>query len=561
MNDKLSLNGRLWQVPDHRDAPKEGFAEWLLQERGINDLEAFLHPTIRDLMPNPRSLSDIEKAAESLMQTLVSGGGITILADFDVDGATSAALLFHYGEFFGVRPLVEVPERLTEGFGPNRRILDASVGRECDLLLCLDCGTSAADLFQEYAHRLKVIIVDHHQPNDGLPEVFALVNPHCSAEGRKDFADLAAVGVVFMLLVVTNQCFKRAGREVPDLMQFLDLVALGTVCDMVPMRGVNRAFVHRGLELMGKNPRMGIANLLPSRATKDAMKPEDLSFTLGPKLNAGSRMGCSHLPWQLLVESDPERAKKWARQLSSLNNQRQKESLSLAMVAEKKMRRDENMLFAGGVDWPVGILGILAGRLSRRWHRPCFVVSYNDQGAGSGSVRSVAGVDVAELLQKAVAAGVLERGGGHEMAGGFGLLQAKEVEFVDFARQYIGTRTKETPKLVVDAVLHVKDCSWKFLRELQRLEPFGVGNPEPVFFLEGVKLRDVALMGKEHLRGIIVDDQDNTLNAVLFGEAQSVMGKTLQQADQERFDLLVRLKPDFRIRGRVTAHIEDAREL
>ncbi|NQY82319.1 MAG: single-stranded-DNA-specific exonuclease RecJ, partial [Alphaproteobacteria bacterium] len=280
---ELSVCGRRWQ---YSGAVKEGeaaiFAEKLLQQRGVAgaDIERFLNPTLKDLMPDPGLIPDIVCAADRLMQAIVGAEDITFLADFDVDGASSAALLFQYCTFFGLRPLVEVPERLIEGFGPNRRILDAVASRGGGLMLCLDCGTAAVDLFDEYAERLHVIIVDHHQPGAVLPPVYAIVNPMCSKQGRQAFGDLAAVGVVFMLLVVTNQHLKAAGHAVPNLKGLLDLVLLGTVCDMVPMRGLNRAFVHRGLECLNTAPRVGVAALMQVSGVKPMLaRPEDISFS------------------------------------------------------------------------------------------------------------------------------------------------------------------------------------------------------------------------------------------------------------------------------------------
>lgn len=558
--DRISEGGRAWQFADGaHDVSVKGFAENLLKQRGIEDTEAFLHPTLKGLMPDPALIPNIAAAAERLADAILADEGVTIIADFDVDGASSASLLFRYLGFFGLRPLVEVPERLSEGFGPNKRILDSIVARGSDLVLCLDCGTAAVELFTAYANRLQVIIADHHQPEGDLPPVYAVVNPMCSPEGQKAFGDLAAVGVVFMLLVATNSHLRGLKKDVPDLRDYLDVVALGTICDVVPVRGVNRAFVHRGLELINTKPSAGIAALLQTSGLKNkTVRPEDIGFSIGPKLNAGSRQGFSSLPWQILTQEDPEQARQFALHLGRLNNKRKQDSTALANAAQDVMQQREGFVLASADHWPLGILGILAGRISRRLHKPCLIIGYDEHGDGSGSGRSVAGIDLGALLQKAVAEGLLLRGGGHAMAGGFGINKDKEAAFIDFLDKHITALKHETPSVMIDAALRLKDCKITLLRELQRLEPFGDGNPEPLLHLHDVRLRNVTLMGTEHLRAEIIDADYNTLSAVMFSEAQSPLGKFLQQHTAE-LELLVRLKPDFRHPGRVSAHIEDAR--
>ena len=556
MAEKLSIAGRIWQHAGQAEI--QDFAESLLRQRGIADPEAFLHPTLKALMPDPALMPNIAKATERLADAIIADEGITIIADFDVDGASSASLLFRYLGFFGLRPLVEVPERLTEGFGPNRRILDSIVTRGSDLVLCLDCGTAAVELFTAYANEVQIIIADHHQPEGNLPPVYAVVNPMCSPEGQEAFGDLAAVGVVFMLLVATNSHLKSLGRDVPDLRNFLDVVALGTICDVVPMRGINRAFVHRGLELINTKPSPGIAALLQTSGLKNKnVRPEDIGFSIGPRLNAGSRQGFSSLPWQVLTQEDPEQAQQFARHLGRLNNQRKQESLTLSAAAQEVMQERDGFVLASADHWPLGILGILAGRISRRLHKPCLIIGYDENGEGSGSARSVAGIDLGALLQQAVAEGLLLRGGGHAMAGGFGIDKNKESAFMDFLDARIAALAHETPSVMVDAQFSLKDCSLKLLRELQRLEPFGEGNPEPLLHLRNVRLRNVDLMGTEHLRAEMLDDHYTILPAVLFSEAQSPLGQFLQTHKGD-MDLLVRLKPDFRRPNAVTAHIEDA---
>ncbi len=557
---EISVGGRAWQFADGaHDVLVQGFAENLLRQRGITDVEAFLHPTLKGLMPDPKLIPNIAKAAERLADAILADEGITIIADFDVDGGSSASLLFRYLGFFGLRPLVEVPERLSEGFGPNTRILDSIVARGSDLVLCLDCGTAAVELFTAYANALQVIIVDHHQPEGSLPPVYAVVNPMCSSEGQEAFGDLAAVGVVFMLLVATNSHLRSLKKDVPDLRDFLDMVALGTICDVVPMRGVNRAFVHRGLELINTKPTAGIAALIQtSGLTNKTVRPEDIGFSIGPKLNAGSRQGFSTLPWQLLTQDDPEQARQFALHLGRLNNKRKQDSTALSSAAQEVMQEREGFVLASADHWPLGILGILAGRISRRLHKPCLIIGYDENGEGSGSGRSVAGIDLGALLQQAVAEGILLRGGGHAMAGGFGISKDKETAFMDFLDEHISALKHETPSVVIDAALQLKDCNVGLLRELQRLEPFGGGNPEPLLHLTDVRLRNVALMGTEHLRAEIIDANYHTLSAVMFSEAQSPLGKFLQQHTAE-LELLIRLKPDFRRPGKVSAHIEDAR--
>ena len=552
----LSVTARRWQGAFAH--PEVDLTTQLLTLRQISDQDSFLRPTLQKLMADPCLIPDIDTAAERLAQAIQQHQSVGILADFDVDGASSAALLFRYCQWFDVRPIVDVPDRLHEGFGPNARILDDAVARQCHVLLCLDCGTAAAEILNPYQHQLDIIIVDHHQPESILPQVLALVNPQCCPTAQKYFGDLAAVGVVFMLLVATNGCLRARGTDVPDLKALLDLVALGTVCDMVPLRGLNRAFVHRGLECMLAHPHPGLGALLQGSAIKASeVSAEDLSFRFGPRLNAGSRQGFSTLAWQLLSTDKADMAKKLSARLNSLNNQRKMESVALASEAEANLEQGQGFVVAAGHDWPIGILGILAGRLSRRLQQPCFVISY-EQDIGHGSARSIPGVSLAALLQQATTQGILVRGGGHEMAGGFVLKRENHQQFVDFLTQQIALLPIAEPCLNVEFATTIAALSPAILAQLRRLEPFGTGNPEPLFLLPKVRLRQVKLMGSEHLRAQVIDDSYRTVNAVLFSEAQSLLGEFLR-THSGIMDIVVRLKPDFRYRQALSVHIEDAR--
>ena len=572
-----SANGCRWQPRDGADCPQDltalfsdqgasGLVEALLERRGIatGERATFLKPTVRATMAEPNLIAGMEATVERLAAVFVERQPLTLLADFDVDGASSAALFLRYADFFGMdrgHVRVEVPDRLTEGFGPNPRLLDAAVASDRDLVVCLDCGTSAASLLGRYRNQLEVIVIDHHRPEGETVGLEMLVNPCTTAVGQDRFGALAAVGVLLMVLVAVNRRLKADGHAVPDLMEWLDLVALGTICDVMPMTGLNRAVVHRGLELLGAGRTcLGLKALCRKARLGSRVGAEDVSFGLGPRLNAASRQGQSSLAWQVLAETDSGRAAAMVETLDRLNEARKSASLALGAAVRQSLFLGDGFCFASGDRWPLGILGIQASHLVRRYHVPCFVVGYDDDGRGSGSARSVAGVDLAPMLHEAVESGVLERGGGHAMAGGFGLRRSDEGGFLEFVEDWLRHRPAPVPTLAFDGSMTLAGCQGGFVAALGRLEPYGSGNPEPLLLLEGVRSHEFRRFGadKQHLKTRLVDRRGNDREAVAFHAAEGSLSGLLSD-EGVALDVLVRPARDFFSRSKLVLMLKDAR--
>lgn len=513
----------------------------VLAARGVSqdDAPEFLEPSLKSLMPDPSSLQDMDAAVTRLADALQSGKKIAIFGDYDVDGATSSAVLAKYLQWLGQDPVIHIPDRIIEGYGPNGPAIEHLRQSGAELLVTLDCGSTSFEAF-ETARKLNldVVVIDHHQVGEDLPDVIALVNPNrqddLSGQGH-----LAAVGVTFLFLVGLNRELRRRGafegRQQPDLMALLDLVALGTVCDVVPLQGLNRAYVTRGLTVMHQRRNYGLTALADVARVNGKPVPYHLGFLIGPRINAGGRIGDAALGARLLTTEDPHEARSIAERLDLLNSERQ--AMEAHMLEEAGAQaslmidsRDPAVLLTGSDDWHPGIVGLIAARLKEAHRRPAFAIAYDASGKGTGSGRSIPGVDLGRAVREAVENGLLEKGGGHAMAAGLTVRREKTDDLEVFFNQSLkkdvedATRNRE---IKIDAALTATGATLDLLELLEKAGPYGAGHSEPVFAFPAHRVAFSDVVGKGHVRATLNSGDGSPLKAICFKADDKPHGKML----------------------------------
>ena len=541
-----SLSGRVWRERpgDARAAAAIARAEGLpqitarvLANRGVtpDTVAGFLKPRLKTSLPDPSSLKEMDTAAERIADVAQGGETIAVFADYDVDGATSGALLARFLRAVGGNVRLYVPDRMTEGYGPNETALDRLAAEGHRLVVLVDCGTTALEPLEHAAGLgLDCIVVDHHLPKARLPRTLALVNPNREDETGA-LGGLAAVGVAFLLVVAANRVLRRRGhfdarRPEPDPRVWLDLVALGTVADVMELNGLNRVLVARGLDVMDRRGNPGITALLAAAGVEGRPTAYHLGFLLGPRINAGGRIGDSGLGARLLATENTEEAISIADILSRLNSaRRQVEADVLGSALACSPADDAPLVFAFGEGWHPGVVGIVASRLVDRYRRPAFVGAV-DSGQVRGSARSIPGVPIGPAILEARNAGLLEAGGGHDMAAGFTLEAGKRAAFEAFLAERLGPLVPaggHTPPLDIDAGLSVAGASRALLRDIEAAQPFGRGNPEPVFAFPDLRVRYARIVGKNHIRADFADAGPGRLAAIAFRSAETPLGQAL----------------------------------
>ncbi|MBF0269003.1 MAG: single-stranded-DNA-specific exonuclease RecJ [Alphaproteobacteria bacterium] len=560
-----SINGRRWMLRDADERLALTFSQRLrvaeivgrvMAGRGVtlDDAESYLNPSLRTFLPDPSSLKDMDAAAERLASAVMAGELIAVFGDYDVDGATSSALLKRFLERAGGRVRVYIPDRVAEGYGPNAPALRKLKDEGAGVVVTVDCGTTAFDALEEAANfGLDVIVADHHEAEPRLPKALAVVNPNRIDEAR-GLGHLAAVGVVFLLAVAANRTLRQAGwygpqRAEPDLMQWLDLVALGTVCDVVPLKGLNRALVTQGLKIMAKRANIGLAAL--GDAAKLTEKPNawHAGFLLGPRINAGGRVGAADLGTRLLSCDDPIEAAQLAAKLNELNLQRQEIEAVVLLQAieqvESTASEDAPLLFAYGDGWHPGVIGIVAGRLKERYARPACVVAI-ENGVGKGSGRSVNGVDLGAAIIAARQSGLLINGGGHAMAAGFTVSADRLPELAHFLAERLRLQANSglAPVLTLDGALEPGGANFDLVETLERCGPYGAGNEEPKFALAGVRIAKADIVGMGHVRVNLAGPGGGWLKGIAFKSADSELGHALLSSKGDPIHIAGTLRAD-----------------
>ncbi len=568
-----SVTGRFWAGPDAAVeraalalAQRTGLAPMLcavLARRGVEPegVAAFLAPALRDLLPDPMVLRDMEPAAERVLRALDRKERIAVFADYDVDGGASAALLILWLRALGREATLYIPDRIDEGYGPNDAAM-VLLARDHALILCVDCGTLSHGPIAA-ARGADVVVVDHHLGGETLPTALAVVNPNRQDEAS-DLGHLCAAGVVFLLLVELNRRLRARGVAGPDLMALLDLVALATVADVAPLVGVNRAFVRQGLRVMARRERPGLRALADVARLDMAPAAYHLGFVLGPRVNAGGRIGAADLGARLLATADPHEAAALAARLDSLNEERRAIEAAVRASAQAQAETrstDGPLVWAAGDGWHPGVIGIVAARLKETFGRPAVVIGF-DGAEGKGSARSVPGVDLGASVQRLAAEGLISRGGGHRMAAGLSLTRAQLAPAMDRLAALLerqGSGATRADRLRLDGLVLPAAVTVEAIAMLEQAGPYGAAAPAPRFAMPSVHVKQTRRVGEKHLKLTLADAAGNRLDAISFGAFESDLGPMLETHAGRAVHLAGRLEVNhYAGRTRPQLRVEDA---
>ena len=545
----------------------------LLLSRGVapQDIDRHLTPTLRNFLPDPSLFRDMDIAADRIAQAVLSGEKITIYGDYDVDGATSSALLIRLLRDLGVEAGYYIPDRLLEGYGPSGEAL-VKLGEEgSSLIVTVDCGAMAHEaLGMAHDAGIDVIVVDHHKCSPDLPKTVALVNPNRLDEEDEaaSHGHLAAVGVAFLLAIAVVRTLRNRSyfenRKEPDLLALLDVVALGTVADVAALHGLNRAFVAQGLKVMAKRDNIGMAALIDASRLKRAPACSDLGFALGPRINAGGRVGESTLGVRLLTTRDPDEAREIAAQLSALNDERRAIEAAVQEAAEEQLAAQHNRAvhLVAGEGWHPGVIGIVAGRIKEKTGKPSLVIALDGQ-TGKGSGRSITGVDLGAAIIRARSEGMLVAGGGHAMAAGLTVDSDQIERFADWLDSTLEgqvARATASREMALDLSVAPGGLTPELVNSLEEAGPYGVGWPGPRIAVGPVRLVKCDIVGPDHVRLIAAGDDGKSFKGIAFRAAESEMGQALLHASQGRkLWLAGRVKiDDWGSRPQAELHLEDA---
>ncbi|ATE67428.1 single-stranded-DNA-specific exonuclease RecJ [Rhizorhabdus dicambivorans] len=580
LNIGRSILGQPWHwrglSADGRDADfrPDDLVTQILLARGCtrDDLERQRAPTIRAFMPDPSLFRDMDRAAERIADAVMKRERVTIFGDYDVDGATSAALLIRLLADLGLQAQAYIPDRLMEGYGPSGEALVRLAEQGSSLIVTVDCGAQAFDaLAAARAVGVDVVVVDHHQCAATLPDAWALVNPNRLDESEEGAAHghLAAVGVAFLLGAALIRVLRARGwfrdRAEPKLLDLLDLVALGTVADVAQLRGLNRAFVAQGLKIMGQRRNIGLAALISASRIDRAPECRDLGFALGPRINAGGRVGRADLGVRLLTTSDAGEAATIAAELDRLNEERRAiEALVQEQAAEAMAgQHNRSVAVVAGQGWHPGVIGIVAGRLKESSAKPSIVIALDEQGVGKGSGRSITGVDLGAAVLAAKDSGLLVAGGGHAMAAGLTVEAGKVEALADFLDQRLAAdvaRSQEGRALLIDALLAPRGVNPDFITALDDGGPYGTGWPAPRIATGPVRIIKSDIVGNGHVRAIVAGEDGRSIKTVAFRHAETELGQALLAAPRDRrLWVAGRAKiDDWGSRPAAELHLEDA---
>ena len=547
----------------------------LLLARGVahDDLARNRKPTLRDFLPDPSEFNDMDAAAERIAQAILGNERITIYGDYDVDGATSSALLIRLLRDLGVHADYYIPDRLLEGYGPSGEALVRLGEAGNSLIVTVDCGAMAHEaLAMAHDAGIDVIVVDHHKCSAELPRAAAMVNPNRLDENdlAAGHGHLAAVGVAFLLAIALIRRLRASGyfetRAEPDLFALLDLVALGTVADVAALHGLNRAFVAQGLKVMGRRDQIGMAALIDASRLKRAPTCSDLGFALGPRVNAGGRVGASTLGVRLLTTTDPDEARDIAAQLSALNEERRAIEAEVQQAAEEQLEAQHNRAVhvLAGEGWHPGVIGIVAGRIKEKTGKPSVVIALDgESGQGKGSGRSIAGVDLGAAIIAAREHGLLVAGGGHAMAAGLTIEAGRLDEFSDWLNDRLESavaRASAEREVLLDLAVAPGGLTPELVETLEEAGPFGMGWPGPRVAVGPVRLVKCDIVGTDHVRLIAAGDDGRSFKAIAFRAVDSALGQTLLHGARGRKLWLVgRAKiDDWGSRPQAELQLEDA---
>ena len=561
MNDN-SVLGKNWiskrYNEDQVNFLKENFdlseiVSKLIAIRNINieEVKLFLNPKIKNFLPNPFILKDMEKAADRTVKAIKNNEKIGIFGDYDVDGATSTAILGNYFNQIDRKIEIYIPDRKSEGYGPNQQGFEKLISNGSKLIFTVDCGTSSFDTINfSQSKNTDVLVLDHHQSDLKLPNAFSIVNPN-RFDDKSNLNYLCAAGVCFMFLVALNKklreidWFKKNNIDEPNLMNYLDLVSLGTVCDVVPLIGLNRAIVTQGLEVLKNKLNLGLKTLKNVCGIESNITTYHLGYVIGPRINAGGRVGkCSHGA-NLLLSKDSKETFKIATELESFNEERRLiESNMLKKIKNTiSINSDDPVIVLSGHNWHEGIIGIIASRLKEKYNKPTVIISV-EKGLGRASARSVLGFDIGTVIISAVQNKILKKGGGHKMAGGFTIDENKIEEFKDFLKKKFLKIEKNLNKkniLLFDAKISPSALNESFFSEINSLSPFGSANPEPKFVVENLELLKSSVVADKHIRSLLSAPDGSAVKSIAFNAIKTNLETYLLSKNRKKFNILGKL--------------------
>ncbi len=515
------------------------------------DISTFLNPSIKNFLPNPNSLLDMEKSSSRTLEVIRNKEKIGIFGDYDVDGATSTALLGKYFNELKLNYEIYIPDRKTEGYGPSIKGFKKLIEKNVKVIFTVDCGTLSFDAIH-YAknNKIDVIVLDHHQSEITLPKAYSVVNPN-RLDDKSNLKYLCAAGVSFMFLVSINRelrlinWFKENSIKEPNLINYLDLVSLGTVCDVVPLVGLNRAIVKQGLKILKAKKNLGIKTLLDICKIEKSPSTYDLGYILGPRINAGGRVGkCSHGA-NLLLNSNPKEVFKLATELDNYNKERKmlEKDLLQKILIDTESKLNDPILILAGKNWHEGIIGIIAARIKDKFNKPTIVISVNGD-IGKASARSIVGFDIGSAIISATQEKILLKGGGHKMAGGFSINISKIENLKKFMfRKFkkINENLTEAKPLLLDSKIAPSAINLDFYDKVNILSPFGSGNPEPKFFIENLKPVNSKIVGQKHIKSVLVSSEGTSIKTIAFNAIDSELGAYLLKKNKNMFNIAGKL--------------------
>ena len=558
----LSVSGKSWILKKYNQAEitylKDNFfldeiTSKLLSIRKIKkeDINSFLNPSIKNFLPNPNNLIDMKKATLRTMSAIIKNEKIGIFGDYDVDGATSTALLGKYFSELNLQYEIYIPDRKKEGYGPSIKSFEYFIKKGIKIIFTVDCGTLSFEAIDYAANnKIDVIVLDHHQSEINLPKAFSVVNPN-RLDDKSNLQYLCAAGVTFMFLVSMNRIlrdkkwFMINKINEPDLINYLDLVSLGTVCDVVPLIGLNRALVKQGLKILRFKKNLGLKTLIDICKIETVPSIYHLGYMIGPRINAGGRVGkCSHGA-NLLLDTDPKHAFKLATELDQYNKERQmlEKDLLQKILNQTKNNLKDPVLILSGVNWHEGVIGIVAARLKDKFNKPVIIISV-ENGIGKASARSIIGFDIGSVIIAATQEKILIKGGGHKMAGGFSI----KVENIKIFKDFVFRKFKNINEdlisdkpLFLDSVISSSALNVEFYNKVNLLAPFGSGNPEPKFIIENLKTVNGRIVGEKHVKSILVGKDGSSIKTIAFNALDNNLSAYLLTKNNKSFNIAGKL--------------------
>jgi single-stranded-DNA-specific exonuclease len=534
----------------------------------IDDIASYLNPTLKDNMPDPNILMDMEKACERILVALKNNEKIAIFGDYDVDGSTSTSCLIRYFNLLGVEVVYHIPDRFTEGYGPNKEAFQKFIDQNINIIFTLDCGTLAYNEIKfAKDNNIDVIVIDHHQPEINLPEAYAMINPN-RLDDTTNLGYLAAVGVTFMFIVGLNRKLRESKwfdniLKEPNIISLLDMVSLGTICDVVPLVGINRLLVQKGLEVFSKKPNIGLTALIDKANINNKISTYDLGFKLGPRINAGGRLGKSKHGTELLTCEDEAKAADIATELDNFNKERQTieaHILKTAIDSLTSEQIDKKIIFAYGQDWHEGVIGIIASRIKQKFKKPCIVFSAKN-GIAKGSGRSIKGIDLGNLIIAATQKGIVTQGGGHAMAAGLTLDEDKILLLQDFIEDRLDSNSialdiDDTNH--ADSIINITAVNSELYDDINKLGPFGSNNEEPNFIIKSTKITFIKEFGDNHIRCGLSSDIDKNVEGITFRSKNTPLGDAIMNNKGKLVSLFGKIKVNEWGGRRIPQfHIED----